>query len=169
MTRGTEPENCNIDNIDEYHAMRDEALTNVKTPPPSEYDIAQFKEAFADNGGEYDYDGSERNAKKRALIWYSYTLYSASELCVIMPEVVPNYNEFDGVKTIQLLTDMYPEAYFLPSREYGVAIFVYPPNGTTALKTPNKIEMERLKADSCTIHVIQRDDRLIHVIELWFE
>jgi len=48
---------CNLDNIDEYHAMRDEALTNVKAPPPSEYDIAQFKEAFADNGGEYDYDG----------------------------------------------------------------------------------------------------------------
>ncbi len=47
MTRGTEPENCNIDTIDEYHAMRDEALTNVKAPPPSEYDIAQFKEARA--------------------------------------------------------------------------------------------------------------------------
>jgi hypothetical protein len=64
---------------------------------------------------------------------------------------------------------MYPEAYFLPSREYGVAIFVYPPNGTTALKKPNKTEMGRLKADSCTIHVIQREDKLIHVIELWFD
>ncbi|MGZ8889709.1 MAG: hypothetical protein ACXW1D_09300 [Halobacteriota archaeon] len=37
MTRGTEPENCNIDNIDEYHAMRDEASANVRAPPPSEY------------------------------------------------------------------------------------------------------------------------------------
>jgi hypothetical protein len=169
MTRGTEPENCNIDNIDEYHAMRDEALTNVKAPPPSEYDIAQFKEAFADNDGEYDYDKPERNAKQHALIWYSDTLYSASELRVIMPKIVPSYNEFDGVKTIQLLTAMYPEAYFLPSREYGVAIFVYPPNGTTALKKPNKIEMEQLKADSCTIHVIQREGELIHVIELSFD
>jgi len=172
MTRGTERDaaDCNIDNLDEYHAMRDEALTNVKAPPPSEYDIAQFKEAFADNeGGEYDYDRSERNAKQRASIWYSDTLYSASELRVTMPKVVPNYNEFDGVKTIQLLTAMYPEAYFLPSREYGVAIFVYPPNGTKALKKPNKIEMERLKADSYTIHVIQREDKLIHVIELWFD
>ncbi|MGZ8884623.1 MAG: hypothetical protein ACXW02_07330 [Halobacteriota archaeon] len=169
MTLGTERDDCNIDNIDEYHAMRDEALTNVKAPPPSEYDIAQFKEAFADDEGEYDYDGSERNAKQRALIWYSDTLYSASELSVIMPKVVPHYKEFDGVKTIQLLTGMYPEAYFLPSREYGVAIFVYPPNGTTALKKPNKIEMERLKADSYTIHVILREDKLIHVIELWFD
>ena len=50
---------CNIDTIAEYHAMRDEALTNVKAPPPSEYDIAQFKEAFADNDGEYDYDRPE--------------------------------------------------------------------------------------------------------------
>jgi hypothetical protein len=148
--------------------MRDEALANVRAPPPSEYDIAQFKEAFADNEGEYEYDGSERNAQQRALIWYSDTLYSVSELRVTMPEVVPNYKEFDGVKTIQLLTYMYPDAYFLPSREYGVAIFVYPPNGTTALKKPNKIEMERLKADSCTIHVILREDKLIHVIELWF-
>jgi hypothetical protein len=160
---------CNIDNIDEYHAMRDEALTNAKAPPPSEYDITQFKEAFGDNDGKYDYNKQERNAKQRDLIWYSDTLYSASELRVIMPEVVKHYNEFDGVKTIQLLTAMYPEAYFLPSREYGVAIFVYPPNGTIALKTPNKIEMERLKADSCTIHVIQRESELIHVIELWFE
>jgi hypothetical protein len=149
--------------------MRDEALTNVKAPPPSEYDIAQFKEAFTDNDDEYDYDGPERNAKQRALIWYSDTLYSAWELRVIMPKVVPSYNEFDGVKTIQLLTGMYPEAYFLPSREYGVAIFVYPPNGTTALKKPNKIEIEQLKADSCTIHVILRQGQLIHVIELWFD
>jgi len=104
VARGTEPENCNIDNIDEYHAMRDEALANVRAPPPSEYDIAQFKEAFADNEGEYEYDGSERNAQQRALIWYSDTLYSVSELRVTMPEVVPNYKEFDGVKTIQLLT-----------------------------------------------------------------
>jgi hypothetical protein len=37
MTRGTEPENCNTDNIDEYHAMRDEASVNVRAPPPSEY------------------------------------------------------------------------------------------------------------------------------------
>ena len=171
MTRGTERDaaDCNIDNIDEYHAMRDEAFTNVKAPPPSEYDIAQFKEAFADNDDEFDYDRPERNAKQRALIWYSDTLYSASELLVIMPEVVPDCNEFDGVKTIQLLTVMYPEAYFLPSREYGVAIFIYPPNGTTALKTPNKIEIERLKADSCTIHVIQREDKLIHVIGLSFD
>lgn len=160
---------CNIDNVDEYHAMRDEALTNVKAPPPSEYDIAQFKEAFADNDGEYDYDRTERNAKQQALIWYSDTLYSASELRGIVPEIVPSYNEFDGVKTIQLLTTMYPQAYFLPSREYGVAIFVYPPSGTAALKTPNKTEMERLKADSCTIHVIQREDKLIHVIELSFD
>jgi hypothetical protein len=169
MTRGTKRDDCNIDDIDEYHAMRDEALTNVKAPPPSEYDVAQFKEAFADNGREYDYDGPEPNAKQRALIWYSDTLYCASELRVIMPEVVPTYNEFGGVKTIQLLTGMYPEAYFLPSREYGVAIFVYPPNSTTALKKPNKIEMERLKADSYTIHVIQREDTLIHVIGLWFD
>jgi len=171
MARGTEPENCNIDNIDEYHAMRDEALMNVRAPPPSEYDIAQFKEAFTANDDEYDYDmpKPERNAKQRALIWYSDTLYSGSELRVIMPKVVPRYNEFDGVKTTQLLTIMYPEAYFLPSREYGVAIFVYPPNGTTALKKPNKIEMERLKTDSCTIHVIQREGELIHVIELSFD
>jgi hypothetical protein len=27
MTRGTEPEKCNTDNIDEFHAARDEALT----------------------------------------------------------------------------------------------------------------------------------------------
>jgi len=59
MARGTEPENCNIDNIDEYHAMRDEALTNVRAPPPSEYDITQLKEAFADIAGENDYDGPE--------------------------------------------------------------------------------------------------------------
>ena len=169
MTRGSERDDCNIDNIDEQHAMRDEALTNVKAPPPSEYDIAQFKEAFADNEEDSDYDRQERNAKQRALIWYSDTLYSASELRVIMPEVVPDYNEFDGVKTTQLLTSMYPEAYFLPSREYSVAIFVYPPNSTTALKKPNKMEMERLKADSCTIHVIQREGELIHVIELWFD
>jgi hypothetical protein len=160
---------CNIDNIDEYHAMRDEALTNVKAPPPSEYDIAQFKEAFAGNVGEYDYGGSERKTKKRALIWYSDTLYSASDLRVNMPEVVPSYNEFDGVKTIELLTAMYPDALFLPSKEYGVAIFIYPPNGTTALKKPNKIEIKRLKADSCTIHVIQREGKLIHVIELTFD
>ena len=46
MTRGTERDaaDCNIDNIDEYHALRDEALTNVKAPPPNEYDIAQFKD-----------------------------------------------------------------------------------------------------------------------------
>jgi hypothetical protein len=159
MTRGTERDDCNIDNIDECHATRDEALTNVKAPPPSEYDIAQLKEVFADISGEYDYDGSERNAKQRDLIWYSDTLYSASELRVIMPKVVPNYKEFDGVKTVQLLTVMYPEAYFLPSREYGVAIFVYPRNGATALKKPNKIEMERLKADGYTIHVIQHEGR----------
>ena len=155
---------CNIDDIDEYHAMRDEALTNVKAPPPSEYDIAQFKEAFADIDNEYDYGNA-----KQPIIWYSDALYTASELRFIMPEVLPNYHAFDGVKTIQLLTAMYPEAYFLPSREYGVAIFVYPPNGTTALKKPNKIEMERLKADSCTIHVIQREGELIHVLEFWFE
>jgi hypothetical protein len=169
MTRGIERDDCNIDNIDELHAMRDEALTNVKAPPPSEYDIEQFKEVFADNEENSDYDRQERNAKQRALIWYSDTLYSASELLVIMPKVVPDYNEFDGVKTIQLLTSMYPEAYFLPSREHGVAIFIYPPNGTTALKKPNKIEMERLKADSYTIHVTQREGELIHVIELWFD
>lgn len=169
MTRGTEHDECNIDNIDAYHAMRDEALTNVRAPPPSEYDIAQLKEAFANINGEYDHDGSERNATQRALIWYSDTLYSASELRVIMPKVVPNYKEFDGVTTIQLLTHMYPEAYFLPSREYGVAIFVYPPSDTMALKKPNKIEMERLKADSYTIHVILREDKLIHVIELTFD
>jgi hypothetical protein len=29
--------------------------------------------------------------------------------------------------------------------------------------------MERLKADSCTIHVTQREGELIHVIELWFD
>ena len=169
MTRGAEPENCNIDNIDEYHAMRDEALTNARAPPPSEYDIAQFKEAFADNDGEYDYERPERNAKQHALIWYSDTLYTASALRVVVPEIVPSYNEFDGAKTIQLLTAMYPEAYFLPSREYGVAIFVYPPNSATTLKKPNKMEMERLKADSCTIHVTQREGELIHVIELWFD
>ena len=169
MTRGTEPDDCNIDHIDEYHAMRDEALTNVKAPPPSEYDIAQLKEAFADINREYDYDGSERNAKLPALIWYSDTLYSASELRGVMPKVVPNYKEFDAVKTIQLLTDMYPQAYFLPSREYGVAIFVYPPSDGTALRKPNKMDMERLKADSSTIHVILREDELIHVIELSFD
>jgi hypothetical protein len=169
MTRGAERDRCNIDNIDEYHAMRDLALTNVKAPPPSEFDIAQLKEAFADVSGEYDCDGSERNAKQRALIWYSDTLYSASKLRVVMPEVLPNYKEFDGVTTIQLLTAMYPEAYFLPSRAYGVAIFVYPPKGTTALKKPNKIEMGRLKADGYSIHVIQREDQLIHVIEVWFD
>jgi hypothetical protein len=149
--------------------MRDEALTNVKAPPPSEYDIAQFKEAFADNEEESDFGIHERNAKQRALIWYSDTLYNASDLRAIMPEVVPDHHEFDGIKTIQLLTAMYREAYFLPSREYGVAIFVYPPDGTKALKKPNKIEMERLKADSCTIHVIQREGELIHVLEFWFE
>ena len=169
MARGTEPENCNIDNIDEYHAMRDEALTNVRAPPPSEYNITQLKEAFADIAGENDYDGPERNAKQLAFISYSDALYSASELRATMPEVVLNYNEFDGVETIQLLTAMYPESYFLPSREYGVAIFVYPPNDTTALKKPNKIEMERLNADSCTIHVIQREGELIHVIQLSFD
>jgi len=163
VARGTEPENCNIDIIDESHAMRDEALTNVRAPPPSEYDIAEFKEAFADIGNEYDYDNA-----KQPLIWYSDTLYTASELRFIMPEVLPNYHAFDGVKTIQLLTAMYPEAYFLPSREYGVAIFVYPPEGTKALKKPNEIEMERLKAYNYTIHVIQLEDTLIHVIELWF-
>jgi hypothetical protein len=165
MTRGTEPENCNIENIDEYHAMRDEALTNARVPPPSEHDIAQFKEAFADIDGEYDY----KNAKQRAFVWYSDTLYTAPELRATMPEAVPNHNKFDGVKTIQLLTAMYPEAHFLPSREYGVAIFVYPSNGNTALKKPNKIEIGRLKADSCMIHVIQREGELIHVIELWFD
>src|SRR5665647_731024 len=154
MTQGTERDDCNIDNIDEYHVMRDEVLTNVKAPPPSEYDIAQFKEAFAGNDDESHYDIQERNVKQRALIWYSDTLYSASDLRVIMPEVVPSYNEFDGVNTIQLLTDMYPEAYFLPSKEYGVAIFVYPPDGAKALKKPNKTEIEQFKADSCTIHVI---------------
>jgi hypothetical protein len=169
MTRGIERDDCNIDNIDEQHAMRDEALTNVKAPPPGEYDIAQFKEAFADNEEDSDYDRQERNAKQRALIWYSDTPYSASELRFIMPKVVPDYNEFDGLETIRLLASMYPEAYFLPSREYGVAIFVYPPNSTTALKKPNKMEMERLKADSCTIHVIQREGGLIHVTELWFD
>ena len=55
MTRGIERNDCNIDNIDELHAMRDEALTNVKAPPPSEYDIAQFKEAFADTEDYSDY------------------------------------------------------------------------------------------------------------------
>jgi hypothetical protein len=34
MMRGTGRDDCNIDNINEYHAMRDEALTNVKAPPP---------------------------------------------------------------------------------------------------------------------------------------
>ena len=56
MTRGIERYDCNIDNIFELHAMRDEALTNVKAPPPSEYDIAQFKEVFADNEENSDYD-----------------------------------------------------------------------------------------------------------------
>jgi hypothetical protein len=171
MTRETERNaaDCNIDNINEYHAIRDDALTNVKAPPPSEYDIAQFKEAFADNDGEYDYSKPERNAKQHVLIWYSDTLYSASDLQAIMPKIVPSYHEFDGVKTIQRLTAMYPEAYFLPSREYGIAIFVYPPDGTTALKKPNKIDIDRLKAESCTIHVIQREGDLIHVIELLFD
>lgn len=92
MTRGIERDDCNKDNVDGHHAMRDEALTNVKAPPPSEYDIAQFKEAFADNEEDSDYDRQERNAKQRALIWYSDTLYSASELGVIMPKVIPDYN-----------------------------------------------------------------------------
>jgi len=48
--------------------MRDEALTNVRAPPPSEYDIAEFKEAFADINNEYDYDNA-----KQPLIWYSFT------------------------------------------------------------------------------------------------
>jgi hypothetical protein len=85
-----------------------------------------------------------------------------------MSKIVPHYKEFDAVETIQLLTDMYPEAYFLPGREYGVAIFVYPPSAMTALRKPNKIEMERLKADSYTVHVVLREDELIHVIELTF-
>jgi hypothetical protein len=160
---------CNIDNIDEFHAMRDEALTNVKAPPPSEYDLAEFKAAFADSDHESDYDIHDRNAKHPALIWYSDTLYSASDLRAMMPEVVPIYNEFDGVKTIQLLTDMYSEACFLPSREYGVALFIYPPDGMKALNKPTKTDMERLKADSYTIHVIQREGKLMHVMELWFD
>ena len=31
MTRGTEPENCNIDNIDEYHVMRDDVVSECKS------------------------------------------------------------------------------------------------------------------------------------------
>ncbi|MGZ7206267.1 MAG: hypothetical protein ACXVIV_06395 [Halobacteriota archaeon] len=137
-----------VDDFDEYYTLRAKALKNAHGPPPADKDIAQFKEAYADEGKGYTVEWPEANPIRRALVFWSDALYNKEQLRATVREIIPSHNEFDGVETIKLLTNLYPSAFFIPAREYSVAIYVVSTNGHP-LKKPSKSELKKLKTDEC--------------------
>ena len=48
-----------IDDIDEYDAVRDNALKSAHPPPPHSEDIRQLIEAYTDSDSDYDFEHPE--------------------------------------------------------------------------------------------------------------
>jgi hypothetical protein len=113
-----------IDDLDEYHAARDKALANAGGPPASVSNIAQLKEAYADESPSYNWNHPEQNAVKRALAFWSDALYTGDQLREVMPSIVPSYNEF-STAIIEELVKLLPGALWLPAREHSVALYQF--------------------------------------------
>ena len=158
-----------IEDPDEYNRIRDGALTYAHTPPPTDADIAQFREAYADKNEAYIDTQAGANPIHRALIFWSDSLYTAKQLRAIVPDIIPSYNEFDGRETIKLLTRLYPNAWFIPAREYSVATYVVNKKNRP-LKKPSADQQVRLKVDSCDYYPAALDgsEMLTDVIRMWW-
>jgi hypothetical protein len=158
-----------IEDIDAYNAARGCALSSVKAPPPDEYDREQLKEAYADLSPSYNWDHPGRNVYRRAAFYWSETLYTAAQLREILPPIIPTYNAFNGIDTVERLTAMYPDAFFLPGREHSPVIYVYSADGST-LRSPNEREKAELAVDEVLWDPIQRltDEVMTYVLRLWW-
>src|SRR5665647_1302101 len=113
-----------IEDLDQYHTARDKALANVRAPPPTLDDIAQLKEAYADESPSYNWNHPEQNAKQRALAFWSDSLYTGDQLREVMPSIVTSYNKF-STAIIEELVKLLPGALWLPAREHSVALYQF--------------------------------------------
>lgn len=157
-----------IDDIDEYDAVRDNALKSAHPPPPHSEDIRQLIEAYADSDSDYDFEHPEENHLKRALHFWSDTFCNAMFLRDIIQRAIIDYNEFDAVKTVELLTSIYPDAYFLAAREYSVAIYVFSQDGNILTK-PTEAQEKALKVDEVFYYPIQRHNEVpTGIIRFWW-
>jgi len=158
-----------IEDIDAYHAARGVALASVKAPPPSERDRAQLTETYADLSPSYDWDHPYRNIYCRAAFYWSETLYTAAQLREILPPIIPAYNAFNGVETVEQLAAIYPEAFFLPGREHSPVIYVYSVDGST-LRTLNEREKGELAVGQIFYYPIQRlaAEVTTYILRLWW-
>jgi hypothetical protein len=155
--------------IDEYHDVRRAALTSPRGPPPRAEDTKQLKEAYIDNDGSYDFDHLERNPIRRALCFWSDSLYTGNQLSIVMSTLVPSYNNFEAPETIEMLVDFFPEAFFCPAREYSVAIYVFSNNGAS-LNLPTEEEQARLKVDECSFYPPRTIEGITSgIIRLWWD
>ncbi len=137
-----------IYDLDSYYQFKRRALSSVRSPPPSESDINEFKEAYADASPDYNWDDLTANNPRRALVWWSNTFYTGEQLKETVPQVISSYNAFDSVETIQTLLQFYPDALFLPARESSVCVYVFSADGQP-LRQLSEQEVSTLKAREC--------------------
>jgi hypothetical protein len=158
-----------IENVDAYHAARGLALASVRAPPPSERDRAQLEETYADLSPSYNWDHPDQNEYRRAAFYWSETLYTAAQLREILPPIIPAYNAFNGIDTVEQLTAMYPEAYFLPGREHSPVIYAYSVDGST-LRKPDQREKAELAVDEVFCFPTQRNGAEVttYILRLWW-
>lgn len=158
-----------IEDPDKYNRIRDAALTYAHVPPPTEADIAQFREAFADINEAYGDARPEMTTMQHALIFWSDSLYTAQQLRTIVPDIIPLCNNFDGKETTTFLTRRYRNAWFIPAREFSVAIYVVNQHDRPLTK-PSEAEQERLKVDRCDYYPTTMDGSEIptDILRMWW-
>ncbi len=158
-----------IEDPNEYNRMRDSALMYAHAPPPTDADIAQFREAYADiNGAAVDTQPGT-NPIQQALIFWSDSLYTAEQLRAIVPDIIPVYNNFDGKETTALLARRYRNAWFVPAREFGVTVYVVNTKDRP-LKKLSEAEQAQLEVDSCDFYPASLDGSEVptDIIRMWW-
>ncbi len=158
-----------VDDVRLYDLKRAKALRCAEWPPVSSADVNQFKEAYADLQEGYNFTNPEANPVQRALVFWSDSLYTGDELRTIVPDIISSYASFDGVDTVKTLTELYPDALFLPGREISVVIYAVS-QFRSALRTPTTSERATLKVSECSFYEDGR--RVLHetaTLRLWWD
>ncbi len=158
-----------INNLRLYDDQRAKALQFVEWPPPAKADTSQFAEAYADLKDGYDFTRPDANPIRRSLVFWSDSLYSSGELRAIVPDIIPLYGKFDGIETVKMLTELYPQECFLPGRELSVVIYVVNVS-EKPLKAPTESERKKLGVSEYSFYKNgRRVFREAATLRLWWD
>ncbi len=157
-----------VEDPDEYSSIRDAAITYAHVPPPTDADVAQFREAYADINSIADVSSGTKPIQ-HALIFWSDSLYTAEQLRAIVPDIIPSYHNFDGTEATTFLTRRYRNAWFIPAREFSVTVYVVNTKDRP-LKKPSEAERAQLKVDTCDFYPPSLDGSEVptDILRLWW-